>query len=45
MPTPKDRSDPEFVPVFGTWRRIYAAVIVVNLIAITLVYLFSRFAY
>ncbi len=45
MSTPNEKSDPELVPVFGTWRRIYAAVIVVNLIAMALVYLFSRFPY
>jgi hypothetical protein len=33
------------VPVFGTWRNIYAAVIVVNLMAMALVYVFSRFPY
>ena len=45
MSTPNEKSDPELVPVFGTWRRIYVAVIVVNLIAIALVYVFSRFPY
>ena len=45
MPAPLDKSNPEFVPVFGTWRTIYGAVIVVNLIAILLVYLFSRFRF
>ena len=45
MPAPNDKSNPEFVPVFGTWRAIYGAVVVVNLIAMALVYLFSRFRF
>lgn len=46
MPERGDQnSDTGLVPVFGTWRNIYAAVIVVNLIAMALVYLFSRFPY
>lgn len=38
-------SDTGRVPVFGTWRAIYVSVIVVNLIAMALVYLFSTFPY
>ena len=38
-------SDTGHVPVFGTWRRIYISVIVANLVAMALVYLFSRFPY
>jgi hypothetical protein len=34
--------DDERVPLFGTWRRIYAAVVVVNLVFIVLAYLFGR---
>lgn len=46
MPTPGGaNSDTGRVPVFGTWRRIYISVIVVNLVAMALVYLFSRFPY
>jgi hypothetical protein len=45
MPAPVDESDPEAVPVFGTWRVIYASVIIVNLMAIALVYPFSRFPF
>lgn len=45
MPKPEDPSDPERVPVFGTWRTIYVSVIVVNVIAMVLVYLFSTFPY
>ncbi|MBK5254872.1 MAG: hypothetical protein JJE39_02465 [Vicinamibacteria bacterium] len=45
MSRPTDTTDPEFVPFFGTWRAIYVAVIVVNLVAMALVYLFSRFPY
>ena len=46
MPAPGGpNSDTGHVPVFGTWRRIYISVIVVNLIAMALVYLFSTFPY
>lgn len=45
MRAPIDKSNPEFVPVFGTWRAIYAAVIVANLIAMLLVYFFSGFRF
>jgi hypothetical protein len=37
--------DAERVPVFGTWPRIYLAVVVVNLTAILLSALFTRFPY
>ena len=40
-----ENSDSGPVPIFGTWRTIYLAVIVVNLIAMALVHLFSRFPY
>ena len=46
MPTPGGaNSDTGHVPIFGTWRRIYISVVVVNLVAMALVYLFSRFPY
>ena len=35
----------ERVPVFGTWPRIYAAVIVNALVIMALVTLFSRWRY
>jgi uncharacterized membrane protein len=40
-----ENSDSGPVPIFGTWRRIYLSVIIVNLIAMALVFLFSRFPY
>jgi hypothetical protein len=42
-PTPAD--DDERVPLFGTWRRIYAAVIVSALAVMALVAVFSSFPY
>ncbi len=46
MPSQEEaNSDAGHVPIFGTWRRIYLCVIAVNLIAMTLVYVFSRFPY
>jgi hypothetical protein len=40
-PTPDD--DP--VPLFGTWPRIYAAVIVCALVVMALVAIFSSYPY
>ena len=45
MDASDQNSDTGHVPVFGTWRRIYVSVIVVNLIAMTAVYVFSKFPY
>ena len=46
MPAPGDQnSDTGHVPVFGTWRNIYAAVIVVIVFVIGFVFVFSRFPY
>ena len=45
MPSPVEPPDQGRVPVFGTWRAIYISVIVVNVIAMALVYLFSKFPY
>ena len=46
MPARGDQnSDTGHVPLFGTWRNIYAAVIVVILLMIGFVFLFSRFPY
>jgi hypothetical protein len=38
-------SDDDDVPVFGTWRRIYAAVVVSALVVMALVALFSRWEF
>jgi hypothetical protein len=45
MDASDQNSDTGHVPVFGTWRRIYVSVIVVNLLAMTAVYVFSNFPY
>ena len=45
LPEGDENSDSGRVPVFGTWRAIYASVIAANLLVITLVYLFSRFPF
>jgi hypothetical protein len=46
MPPQGDQnSDTGHVPVFGTWRNIYSAVIAVILFMIAFVFLFSRFPY
>ena len=37
--------DDEKVPLFGTWRRIYAAVVVNALVIMALIALFSRWPY
>ncbi len=37
--------DDERVPVFGTWPRIYAAVVAAAVIVMLLVLAFSRFPY
>lgn len=49
---PKDESRPqrgpdgeEAVPLFGTWRRIYAAVVLSALITMGLLALFSSWPY
>jgi hypothetical protein len=42
-PSPPADDDP--VPVFGTWRRIYAAVILSALAVMALVAVFSVFPY
>ena len=46
-PTAMDQEGPDegTVPVFGTWRRIYAAVILTALIAIGLTAVFSHWDY
>jgi len=45
MPGPERRDEDEPVPIFGTWRRIYAAVVVWDLIVMGLVALFQRWHY
>jgi len=43
---PREESDDgERVPVFGTWRRIYAAVIAAALLVMGLIAVFSRWPY
>ncbi len=37
--------DEERVPLFGTWPRIYGAVVISALLVMALVVLFSRFPY
>lgn len=42
---PSPSESDEAVPLFGTWRRIYAAVIVSALLVMALVALFSSYPY
>jgi hypothetical protein len=42
-PPPLDDDDP--VPIFGSWRAIYTAVIVVAILSIALSAVFSRWPY
>ena len=44
-PTEDPVNDDERVPVFGTWPRIYAAVIVNALVMMALLALFSRWTF
>jgi anti-sigma-K factor RskA len=44
-PQGDQNSDTGHVPVFGTWRNIYAAVIIVIVLMIAFVFAFSRFPY
>jgi hypothetical protein len=37
--------DDERVPLFGTWPRIYAAVLLNAVVIMALIYLFSRWPY
>ena len=37
--------DDERVPIFGSWRRIYGAVIACTLLSMALIALFSRWRY
>jgi hypothetical protein len=37
--------DDDRVPIFGTWSRIYGAVIVCTLLSMALIALFSRWRY
>jgi hypothetical protein len=42
-PPPLDPSEQDqHVPVFGTWPRIYGAVVILNVVVIALIWVFSR---
>jgi len=46
QPPPKPAADDDDpVPIFGSWRRIYTAVIVVAVICMALSAVFSRWPY
>ena len=46
MPPRGDQnSDTGLVPLFGTWRNIYTAVLIVIVFMIGFVFVFSRFPY
>ena len=46
MPPPDAApEDDERVPIFGTWPRIYAAVILCELVSMALIALFSAWKY
>ena len=47
MPEPPATNEPddEDVPLFGTWRRAYAAVVACNIVVLFLLFLFSRWAF
>ena len=40
-----DADESERVPIFGTWGRIYAAVVVCAVLVMALVYVFSVWPY
>jgi hypothetical protein len=42
---PDDRVASEEPPLFGTWKRIYAAVVLNAILVMALVFLFSRWPY
>jgi hypothetical protein len=44
-PLGDQNSDTGHVPLFGTWRNIYTAVLVVIVLMIAFVFAFSRFPY
>ncbi len=41
----EESDDGEPVPIFGTWARIYAAVVVAALLVMGLIAVFSRWPY
>jgi len=41
----QDADESERVPIFGTWRRIYTAVVVCAVLVMALVYVFSVWPY
>lgn len=45
MQPTEEKPDAEIVPIFGSWRNIYLAVVIVNVLWITGAYLFTRFPY
>ena len=46
MPAPRAApDDDERVPIFGTWARIYAAVILCELVSMALIAVFSAWKY
>ena len=45
MPSTEGRGEDDPVPAFGTWPRIYAAVVVWDLIVMGLVALFQHWPY
>lgn len=45
MDASDQNSDTGHVPLFGTWRTIYIWVVVMNVLAMTAVYVFSNFPY
>jgi hypothetical protein len=45
VPNAMDEPPDDLVPIFGTWPRIYAAVIVCALVIMALIALFSAWKY
>jgi hypothetical protein len=44
-PTPAPAPDDEGVPLFGSWPRIYAAVLIAAVLSMGAIALFSRWPY
>jgi len=44
-PVPPEPPNEETVPLFGSWRRAYTAVVVCNLLVLGLLFLFSRWPF
>ena len=45
MPETRPPEGPDEVPLFGTWRRIHAAVVLCALLVMALLALFSRWPF